>query len=1385
MACKYTYKGTEYSKEEITNLLSIDSGTSIKYPLGFVENKIVYINRESVKKDTLIHEFGHLWNLYSKQNFTETFIKGLEVIKNSEYHKAVQNNPAYAHLNAEGQLEEALAQAIGEKGVKILKESTKQKFDKWFKDLFKKIAEGLGIRSLSADKLADLTLDKYTDLVAAELLSGKQIAESTKDLGDAIDNTSIEFVIEQQEAIFEAKQKAKETLINKKALAKDVQKAIKDYINKNLNRKNISVIHKQQLQTLIDLVAKTDNVPKLRDAKIKVDEITKKLDAKEYSTHIDKLKARELAKQKAIDEKSNIKLKRKSLEDYLEKVLDKKHISNITLKEIQTLTSLIASTITSNGFTQAITKIDALAVRLDTRYNETKDRIEEKRRLIKEKLENQKSDNNEIAELIRNYINDSFDNKLLGKDFGKREFKKLINKTKRPASGNLTRKKLIKVINEVDTIVLELQNKGLVRDINAIYNTNFSKKESGRRKGNITTEEAETVVNNIKKLVNNLDDVKITPPTADNKRGRQETKVIELIDKKLLLENKLEDQGLTNKEELELTEITIAIDLLNADLTTDVAYRNTLLSESKESMKSIVDKGRDEIKALRELRKQEDANFISEIEEDVNPEGKDGGGLSLKELESLNKGFLIASKRAFFTFFQGKVSGSLDSVSVLISKKGGDDRDSSPLVQFVNKMKSRETLKIARIKKFAKIINDHQINLFGSVRKAHAILDKKVDITVFRHFKNDTTSPRMAIPVTYTQSQLLNIWMNAHNTDLLGGLDANGYTAEVLEQIEQILPENVKEYGNKLFEVYEKSYIDSNKTYKDMNFHSLGKNEFYAGKLYRSDASYKDDQNALLGGKVNIGSTGYGSQKERVVNNNPIQAVDVNFLINQNIQESSHYVAFAEVHRQYTKLLKNEGFRKAIHINNKGTGDMILRTLNYYKTRDLEQGGESGFPLIDFFGRNIARSVLALKTKIGITQAISILNGSFDMPSDISTLETMSYYNPVEIVSTFRYLLSNSDYLVNRYDVGGIEKAITGLSDLASQSALSFDDSGLEASRKSAMRFYKKALDLGMLNVKLGDAIAVMGSVPMYNAWFNKFLKEGDSESVARTKAIAKFEASVDRSQQSFSSFGKSELQKHPVARYFMMFTTSPIQNQQNANFHRRELMRGILKGNEHAKGSSLKNGLAFLNYQVAQPMLYTYFAQIFAGSLTAALGFGDDEPDDSDRDLLAALILGNVTSIPMMGAISKILVEQAIGKDFSFGSIVDSALLDSTDKLAESWMKAYKSKTESSRVKHTRIALKNTAGILLGLPNFAFDKTYDAIDGIYWNDEIDNEVLFLKGFGYSDYVIEQARKERVSKESSKEVKEKIEKKYQKSIETYKKGKGKIEPIFKKDGNKR
>ena len=141
---------------------------------------------------------------------------------------------------------------------------------------------------------------------------------------------------------------------------------------------------------------------------------------------------------------------------------------------------------------------------------------------------------------------------------------------------------------------------------------------------------------------------------------------------------------------------------------------------------------------------------------------------------------------------------------------------------------------------------------------------------------------------------------------LRAGLEANGFTKEVLEEIDRILPDKVKDYGNALFDLYEELYIDSNDVYKTLNFHSLGKPPFYAGKVMREGNTIKEDTDALLGGVTGIRTTGYGSQKERVSNNNKINAVDVNLLFSRSLQESSHYVAYAEVHRVYNKILKNE-----------------------------------------------------------------------------------------------------------------------------------------------------------------------------------------------------------------------------------------------------------------------------------------------------------------------------------------------------------------------------------------------------------------------------------------------------------------------------------------------
>src|SRR5690606_32476557 len=125
----------------------------------------------------------------------------------SEYFTAIQNNPAYETLTEQQKLEEALAQAIGEKGVKILNESKKATVSNWFKNLFKKIANGLGLTKLTGNQLANLTLETYTDLVAAELLSKRPIKTRTQEKGkvDTSGVTNIEVVIEAQEAAFDAR----------------------------------------------------------------------------------------------------------------------------------------------------------------------------------------------------------------------------------------------------------------------------------------------------------------------------------------------------------------------------------------------------------------------------------------------------------------------------------------------------------------------------------------------------------------------------------------------------------------------------------------------------------------------------------------------------------------------------------------------------------------------------------------------------------------------------------------------------------------------------------------------------------------------------------------------------------------------------------------------------------------------------------------------------------------------------------------------------------------------------------------------------------------------------------------------------------------------------
>ena len=146
---------------------------------GFAYGGGVYIVTDNVTMDTPIHEMAHIFNSYAKKYEPELYRKGLELVKGTKYEEGVRNNPNYSNLDEEGILEEALTQAIGEKGA-LLEQEKRKGFQAWLKNLFDIIrSKGIPV---------NLTLGQYTDFIAGRLLSGDKISEITPEELNEIDS---------------------------------------------------------------------------------------------------------------------------------------------------------------------------------------------------------------------------------------------------------------------------------------------------------------------------------------------------------------------------------------------------------------------------------------------------------------------------------------------------------------------------------------------------------------------------------------------------------------------------------------------------------------------------------------------------------------------------------------------------------------------------------------------------------------------------------------------------------------------------------------------------------------------------------------------------------------------------------------------------------------------------------------------------------------------------------------------------------------------------------------------------------------------------------------------------------------------------------------------
>ncbi len=149
--------------------------------LGFVKGNTIYLNPDEVSLNTPIHEFGHLWVSQVKGHFPELWAKGKELFLESDYLRKVQADPNYQHLDLDGQIDEAMARAIGDRGEQELDKTLLEKILDWIAEVWDKIGGVFGIDNLTSEQISNLTLQDFTDMATSELLSGENLTERVND----------------------------------------------------------------------------------------------------------------------------------------------------------------------------------------------------------------------------------------------------------------------------------------------------------------------------------------------------------------------------------------------------------------------------------------------------------------------------------------------------------------------------------------------------------------------------------------------------------------------------------------------------------------------------------------------------------------------------------------------------------------------------------------------------------------------------------------------------------------------------------------------------------------------------------------------------------------------------------------------------------------------------------------------------------------------------------------------------------------------------------------------------------------------------------------------------------------------------------------------------
>ena len=464
------------------------------------------------------------------------------------------------------------------------------------------------------------------------------------------------------------------------------------------------------------------------------------------------------------------------------------------------------------------------------------------------------------------------------------------------------------------------------------------------------------------------------------------------------------------------------------------------------------------------------------------------------------------------------------------------------------------------------------------------------------------------------------------------GMSVDGKTIKAIEEF--IGPEGIA-LADFFMQAYKAKGLEVQAAHRVTEGFEMDLVENYSGRLIRVGAADPTDTGTLASTIDLAGQQGSkrpsvknGSLKARQGSTLPLLFNDADTEFMRHTTEMNHYIAFAQVAKDFNNVFKNPAI-KAIIIQKHGQ--------DFYKNLDkvierILTGGSQQADITSLFSKlrsNVSVATIGLNIPSFLKQLTSFPAFMNSMPSKAYLKYQAEFFkDPMKHLKT----ILATDYAKNRM-------------------SSSYDRDVAEQIRRARGLLSGGMTSLSerfMFLTRMGDIGAIaMGGWPLYQYTYDQAIAAGKTEAQATKEANLAFSKASDRTQQSSNILQLGNFQGDRFFKLFTMFMTTPIQYQ-------RTMAVSVIKAFQAANKNPNKKSDAIKSVVIFHVLL----PQIFAAMSAGFVGFWSDDEEKREEfynGQLRALILGNFNSYFIVGDILEGIINTVAGVDHPFQGDIES----------------------------------------------------------------------------------------------------------------------------------